>query len=82
MKHENEIREMIANHINDNETIRDIDIDAELLDAGMDSLAFIRLIVAIEDKYDFEFSDENLALCRSGTIRKLCEIILQGGTQI
>ena len=42
-----------------------------------DSISLIRIIVAIEEKYNFEFSDEMLSYDTLATVDKIIDIILE-----
>jgi acyl carrier protein len=46
-----------------------IDYDQSLIDIGMESIIFVRIIVALEMKYGVEFPDEELFMLRMDTIR-------------
>ena len=46
---------------NSNQTVEDIDISKELHVYIATSIEFIKLIVDIEEQYDFSFSNEELA---------------------
>lgn len=49
----------------------EINENTELVEVGMDSIAFITLIAEIEDYYEVEFPEENLIIENSSTIAKL-----------
>ncbi len=42
---------------------------------GMDSIAFIRIIVALEEAFDIEIPDEKLLLNEMNTISKMTDVI-------
>ena len=42
---------------------------------GMDSITFIRVIVALEEAFDIEIPDEKLLLTEMNTISKMTEVI-------
>ena len=42
---------------------------------GMDSITFIRIIVALEEAFDIEIPDEKLLLTEMNTISKMTEVI-------
>ena len=46
-----------------------ITIDQNLQDAGMDSISFVKIIVALEMEYNIEFADEDLLITRLSTMR-------------
>jgi acyl carrier protein len=61
-----------------NETIQvphNIDINCEIKSLGINSMNFIRIIVSIEDEFDFEFEDEYLDMSGFNTIKNLCEYV-------
>lgn len=42
---------------------------------GIDSIAFIMIIVALEDEYNCEFPDSNLIISKMNTINKIVEVL-------
>jgi len=74
MKYQREITEIIKVAINITEPIEDI--NTNLQNIGVNSIAFVGIIVEIEDKFDIEFPDEKLVINQTGTIKDLCEIII------
>ena len=40
--------------------VEEVDFDKEISDCGIDSIDMLDFIMAIEDKYDIEFSDDEL----------------------
>jgi len=50
-------------------------IDNDLSQLGMDSLAFIAIIVSIEENFEIEYPDEYLLASESNTIKKMAKII-------
>ena len=58
--------------------------DEDLVDLGMDSITFIRVVVALEEAFDIEIPDEKLLLTEMNTISKMTDVIsdkrnLRGG---
>ena len=49
--------------------------DEDLATFGMDSLLFIRIIVALEAAFEIEYPDEFLLIAESNTINKLVSIV-------
>lgn len=49
----------------------EINENTELVEIGMDSIAFIALIAEIEDYYEVEFPEEKLIIKNSSTIAKI-----------
>ncbi len=47
----------------------------DLSTIGMDSIIFIRVIVALEDEFDIEIPDEYLLLTELNTISKMVDVI-------
>lgn len=75
MKYEQEIREILPRAITLTQSIDTIAIDTDLQTVGMDSLSFVRMVVEIENIFDFEFPDEKLIVSEAGTIQELCNIL-------
>lgn len=63
-----------------NSYIEDIEITSEqyeddLLTMGLDSIAFIRMVVALEETFNVEIPDEKLLITEMNTISKIEKII-------
>lgn len=63
-----------------NSYIEDIEITSEqyeddLLTMGLDSIAFIRMVVALEETFNLEIPDEKLLITEMNTISKIEKII-------
>ena len=73
------IMEQICKLINENLELdvdaADIGADDNLMSLGMDSISFIKLIVAIEREFDIEVDDEYLLIDRLDTKSKLNELL-------
>lgn len=50
-------------------------IEEDLSTLGMDSITFIRVVVALEEAFDIEIPDEKLLLTEMNTISKMTEVI-------
>ena len=64
------IIEIINDAIN-NETEVISDIDKDLMDAGMDSITFIQVVLALEDYFECEIPDSKLLLSELNTVNKI-----------
>ena len=72
----NDIYEMVADVLDaDIEQFVQIDPGDDLAKHGMTSILFIHLVIALEDKYEFEFKDEDLLFDRFNTLNKLAELL-------
>lgn len=49
--------------------------DGDLLEAGMDSLAMVRLVTAVEDRFEFELMAEDLTRANLATPTTLAALI-------
>ena len=74
MKYEKEIRAIIAKHLKDFDTAEITDADLNLQSIGLNSIAFVKIVVEIESEFAIEFPDDMLALPKANTVRLLCEI--------
>ena len=52
-----------------------IDIDTSLADINLDSIKFIKIVVALEEKFDFEFDDEKLLITEFPTVKTMIEYV-------
>lgn len=50
--------------------------DEELSQLGIDSIAFIRIVVALEEVFGIEIPDEKLLVMEMGTINKMVNVVL------
>lgn len=50
--------------------------DESLVELGISSIAFIQIIVEIEDKYQIEIPDEYLLFSKLGTVYKMATIVM------
>lgn len=63
-----------------NDNVENTELDAkqreeDLSTLGMDSITFIRVVVALEEKFDIEIPDEYLLLTEMNTISKMTDVI-------
>lgn len=59
-KIEAEVREIIKEHVDKDIPVEKMDTGIELEKFGIHSLNYIRIVAAVEVKYDIEFGDEEL----------------------
>lgn len=72
--------EKVIKIINDNienEEISFENIDKNLTDMGIDSIAFIQIIVALEEEFECEFPDSKLLMSELNTIQKITDVLRQ-----
>lgn len=62
-----------ANIVNTEITFEQTEKDLSAM--GMDSITFIRLIVALEEEFDIEVPDEKLLITEMNTIAKIVNVI-------
>ena len=65
----------ILNKNMDNIKIDVAQIDKDLSVIGMDSLVFIRVIVALEEEFDIEFPDDKLLMSEMNTVSKILDVV-------
>ena len=58
-----------------NPEIGDVTLETGFSDAGVDSITFIKIIVALESEFDFEFDDEMLLITAFPTIKSMIEYV-------
>ena len=75
MKHEKEIRGIIKELGILTQPVDSVGIESPLQSAGMDSISFVSLIIALEDFFDIEFPDEYLLITETGCIEQLCAAV-------
>lgn len=69
------IENIINENINLTTPAQDIGEDCELADFGMNSIDFVKLIIAIECEYGIDVDDEYLLVEKLGTKKKIKEYI-------
>ena len=72
MKYQNEIIRIIKTIIPAASKMDAIEPDHKLIDIGVDSVSFVRLLVELEKYFGLTFPDEYLSISRAFTIRDLC----------
>lgn len=59
----------------DEEQVKNIKMDEDLMIYGMTSVSCIQLVVKLEEKYDFCFKDEDLLIEKLNTFDKLFTLL-------
>lgn len=67
------IFQVIASNLNSE--IGDVTLETGFSDAGVDSITFIKIVVALESEFDFEFDDEMLLITAFPTIKSMIEYV-------
>lgn len=68
------IFQVIASNLNSE--IGDVTLETGFSDAGVDSITFIKIVVALESEFDFEFDDELLLITAFPTIGSMIEYVV------
>ena len=50
-------------------------LDDDLSQHGLDSITFIRIIVALEEEFDIEIADEYLLMTEMNTVSKITSVV-------
>jgi len=53
----------------------EVSADTSLLEAGMNSMSFVRLVVELEDELNMEIHDEDIDLENFVTVEKICSVV-------
>lgn len=69
------VREIIKETVELTVPVEEIGNEDDLMNLGMDSINSIKVVVAIEEKFGFEFYDEDLNIENFKNIRKLVSYI-------
>lgn len=67
----------IINENLDNNKIEEHMLGVKLDELGMDSLAFIRIVVMLEEKFNIEIPDSKLIISEMDTVEKMYNIIYE-----
>ena len=72
-----QLKEIVAGKLDVNIRYEDIHPDAPLLDEGLglDSLAIVELITLIEEKYRFQFGEDDLNMEAFANLRNLASVV-------
>jgi len=68
------VKGMVVKYINPKMSADEIAADKDMILYGMNSLSFIRLIVAVEKEFAVEF-DESIDVSQARTVNKIAEYI-------
>lgn len=69
------ILEVVNTNIENTEITVD-QADDDLSQLGMDSITFIRIVIALEETFEIEVPDEKLLITEMGTVSKMLEVVL------
>ena len=70
-----EIEQKIFEIIKKNIANEKMDILANLTDLGINSITFVKILIAIENEYDFEFDDDDLNFENFKTVSTLAKYV-------
>ena len=69
------IKKIIMEQINADISESALLADTNLQNVGMDSIAFIKIIVEIETAFDVDYPDDKLLIAESGTLKQISSIV-------
>lgn len=69
------LRDILSKYISLEKPIEEVQVDDELEKIGVDSISFMKMVVAIELAYDFEFEDEDLIVDNFQTLDNVIQYI-------
>ncbi|WP_026475905.1 acyl carrier protein [Alkaliphilus transvaalensis] len=55
---------------------KEITLDTDLVSLGLNSIQFVKLVIALEQDFDCEFDDEKLNLSDFKTVREIVEYVM------
>lgn len=67
----------IVNEIIEGANVDESMISQDLQELGMDSIAFVKIIIEIEDNYDVEIPDKYLKISDMNTVEKIAEALAE-----
>jgi acyl carrier protein len=70
------ILEIVKSNI-EKEEIQTAELDTDLSTVGMDSITFIRIVVALEEAFEIEVPDDYLLMTEMNTIEKMTDVIAE-----
>ncbi len=72
-----QIRPLVAEHARLRADVGQLSDDADLYEAGLTSLSTVNLMLALEERFDVEFSDKMLGRKTFASIRALSDAITE-----
>jgi acyl carrier protein len=69
------VKTILNNQLSDRLDGKEISINDQLMDLDINSLAFIKIVVALEDEFDVEFQDEDLDISKFETVEDIVKYI-------
>jgi acyl carrier protein len=69
------IEEVVVKSLHEIIDTTNVNSKTNLLELGMDSMNFIRLVVQLEDEFDIEIPDEEIFLDNFSDIEKICQLV-------
>jgi len=76
---EGAIREILAAHGRLGRPAAEVGSDADLFAVGLDSQAVVNVMLAIEERFDFEFPEDRLNRATFTTIHSIVEVVEGAG---
>lgn len=73
----NDIKDIILKNIDSEITLKDFDENKRLVELGINSISLIKIVVNLEEKFDFVFDEDNLTLEKFPNLLSLVEYIKQ-----
>ena len=70
------ILEIVKSNI-EKEEIQTSEFDTDLSTVGMDSITFIRIVVALEEAFEIEVPDDYLLMTEMNTIEKMTNVVAE-----
>ncbi len=67
----------IVNEIIEGANVDESMISQDLQQLGMDSIAFVKIIIEIEDNYDIEVPDKYLKISDMNTVEKIADVLAE-----
>ena len=71
-----QIARIVENYL-DEMILNSSDYDKELMNLGIDSMAFIHIVVEIEEYFGIEIPDEYLVMNEMSTVNKIVSVIMK-----
>lgn len=73
---EKKVRKLFSEKLSLSCNLEEIEKSENLQDYGMDSISAIKIVVEIEEEFDFEFADEDLVIENFATIENVVNYVL------
>lgn len=75
MSIENKVREIVIENVGDELENENFGVEDDFSELGINSVSFLKVVVAIETEFDFEFEDDDLNISNFKNLKSLANYV-------